>query len=417
MTGASQSGHTEKGHASAGALNGVRVIDLTQILSGPFCTQMLADQGADVIKVEPLAGDETRRLGPYRQDDEERLFGGYYQSVNRNKRSISLNLKTDEGRERLFQLVETADVLVENYRPGVMDRLGLSYEAVAERNQSIVYAAIRGFGDPRSGESPYVDWPAFDVVAQALGGIMGITGQTGHPIKIGPGVGDTIPAMLTAFGIVTALFETRQSGKGQFVDVAMVDGILALCERIVHQYSFSGEIGKPEGNRHPILCPFGMFEARDGWVSIGAPTAIFWKQICSIIGRPELGEHPDYATNQSRLDRKDEVYQIIEDFTRRHTKVELIEMMGGKIPFGPVYNAADIFQEPHFRTRNMLVDVEQPGSASPVTLAGVPIKMSRTQGEIRRRAPKLGEHTNEILAELGVSAAEIDDMKSRDILK
>lgn len=400
-----------------GALAGLRVIDLTQVLSGPFCTQILADHGADVIKVEPLRGDETRHLGPYRADDELLSYGGYYQSVNRNKRSIAIDLKSAEGKEMLLRLIDGADAVVENYRPGVMDRLSLSYETLAARNPRLVYAAIRGFGDPRTGKSPYVDWPAFDVVAQAMGGMIGMTGMPGTPLKIGPGVGDVIPAVLTAFGIVAALLETQRSGRGQFVDVGMVDSILAICERIVHQHSYAGLVPGPEGNRHPLLCPFGLLQAKDGWIAIGAPTVEFWRRVCVLIGRPELAEDPRFATNAARLQIRDEVYELLEAYTRERTKVELTELLGGQVPFAPVYNVADIFADEHFRAREMLVEVEQPGSAAPVTVTGVPVKFSRTPGAVRRRAPLLGEHTAEILTNLGYAEDAIADLQSRNVIK
>ncbi len=398
--------------AHPGALSDVRVIDFTQVLSGPFCTQMLADHGADVIKLEPLQGDQTRHLGPYRSDDPERQIGGYYQSVNRNKRSLAIDLKTPEGREIVLKLIESADVVVENYRPGVMERLGLSYEVLSARNPRLVYAAIRGFGDPRSGESPYVDWPAFDVVAQAMGGMMGITGFEDTPLKIGPGVGDIIPAAMTAFGIVTALHEARRSGEGQFVDVGMVDAILAVCERIVHQHSYAGTVPKPEGNRHPLLCPFGLFEAQDGWIALGAPHPEFWRAVCDILGRPELVDHPDYHDNAARLANKAAVYEMIEDFTRARSKAELSRLFGGRVPFSPVYDVRDVFADPHFRLRNMLVEVEQPGSSSPVTVAGVPVKLSRTPGAVRRRAPLLGEDTEAVLAEIGYGAEAVAALRA-----
>jgi crotonobetainyl-CoA:carnitine CoA-transferase CaiB-like acyl-CoA transferase len=404
------------GPITRGALKGVRVIDLSQVLAGPFCTQLLADQGADVVKVEPLRGDETRHLGPYRADDELRSYGGYYQSVNRNKRSIAIDLKAPEGKEMIFRLVETADVLVENYRQGVMERLGLSYEALSERNPKLVYAAIRGFGDPRTGSSPYVGWPAFDVVAQAMGGMMGITGQDGVPLKIGPGVGDLIPATMAAFGIVSALLEARSSGKGQFVDVGMVDSVLAICERIVHQHSFIGAVPKPEGNRHPLLCPFGLVQASDGWIAIGAPHDELWRRLAKIIGHPELGSDPRFATNAARLEIKSEVYELIESFTSVRSKDELKMLLGGQVPFSPVMDVTEIFADEHFRAREMLVDVEQPGSATPVTIAGVPIKMSRTPGGVHRRAPLLGEHTDELLGAIGYGAGEIEALRRQSII-
>lgn len=387
---------------SPGALAGLRVLDLSQVLAGPFCTQMLADHGAEVIKIEPPEGDPARRFAPFRADDTERAFGGYFQSINRGKKSVVLDLKDPAGRAAFLKLVAGADVLVENYRAGVMERLGLGFEALARINPRLVYGAIRGFGDPRSGESPYNDWPAFDVVAQAMGGIMGITGPTAdQPLKIGPGVGDTVPALMLAFGILAAVRHAERSGHGQFLDISMIDGVLALCERLVHQYSYAGEVAGPEGNGHPLLCPFGLFRAADGWVAIGCPTDKFWVELAAAIGRPELAVDSGWATNAARLARRGEVTTVIEGFTGQRSKAELKALFGGRVPFGPVQNAAEIFADPHFAARDMLVQVEQPGSATPVIIAGVPVHLSATPGAVRGRAPKLGEHTAEVLAGLG----------------
>lgn len=401
-----------------GALDGIRVIDLTQVLAGPFCTQILADHGAEVLKVEPLRGDETRRLGPYRADDELRAISGYYQSVNRNKKSIALDLKTPEGRQVLLDLIDGADAVVENSRGGVMERLDLSYELLSSRNPKLVYAAIRGFGDSRSGESPYAAWPAFDIVGQAMGGMMGITGPDADtPIKVGPGVGDLIPGLFAVIGIVMALMNARQSGAGQFVDVSMVDCVLATSERIVNQYSYTGRIPRPEGNRHPLLCPYGVVRAADGWLTLSAPTDAFWRKLLTLIARHDLVDDARYSANEARLARQDEVYAVVEDFTRTKTKAELTELFGGVIPFGPIYDVSDIFTDPHFRIRDMLVDVDQPGSATPVTVAGVPIKMSLTPGRVRHRAPLLGEHTREILGTAGYAGAAADRLFHNNIVK
>ena len=329
-----------------GPLAGLTVIDLTQMLAGPYCTMLLADQGADVIKVEPVGGEPTRTFGPYRDDDAEHLFGGYFQSINRNKRSVGINLKSPEGVEVLKKLVRGADVLVENFRPGVMDRLGLAYEVLAEVNPRLVYACIRGFGDPRTGESPYVNRPSFDVVAQAMGGAMGITGPDAEtPMKIGPGVGDIFPATLAAFGIMSAVFEARGSGQGQFMDVAMYDGVLAMCERIVYQQSYTGNSPVPEGNQHPILCPFGVFDASDGQVTIGCPRDGFWTQLVGIMGRPELATDPRFATNNARLANRAETVGLVEGWTRGRTKAEIAKALDGKVPFGPVNTAAEILAD------------------------------------------------------------------------
>ena len=398
---------------TTGPLTGLRVVDLTQMLAGPYCTMLLGDQGADIVKVEPVGGEPTRTFGPYRPDDADHLFGGYFQSINRNKRSVCLDLKSEAGKEMLRALVRDADVLVENFRPGVMDRLGLSYESLQEVNPRLVYACIRGFGDPRTGASPYVDRPSFDVVAQAMGGAMGITGPDATtPMKIGPGVGDIFPATLAAFGIMSAVWEAGRTGQGQMVDVAMYDGIIALCERIVYQQSYTGTSPVPEGNQHPILCPFGIFAAADGQVTIGCPRDSFWRLLVAVIGRPDLADDPRFATNNARLQNRRETVEIVEHWTRRHTKDEIAELLAAKVPFGPVNTAADILADPHVGIRHMLAEVEHPGSATPVTIAGTPIRMTRTQGGVRSRAPLPGEHTDAILSEAGINADRIAELRA-----
>jgi crotonobetainyl-CoA:carnitine CoA-transferase CaiB-like acyl-CoA transferase len=396
-----------------GALDGVRVIDFTQMLAGPFCTQLLADHGAEVIKVEPIGGEESRGAGPFRPEDSLRAFGGYFASVNRNKRSIALNLKDPQARDIALKLVSGADVVVENYRAGVMDRLGLSYEVLRERNPRLVYAAIRGFGDPRTGKSPYSDWPAFDVVAQAMGGLMQINGpDRDTPLKVGPGVGDLYPATLCAYGIAAALFRAARTGQGQFVDISMVDAVLALCERTVHQHSFQGLIPHPEGNRHPLLSPFGLFRAKDGFVTLAAHFDSWWVKLCELIGRSDLVTDPRAASAEARVANRDYVYEQLELYTTQHTKQELADLLGGKIPFGPVNHVGEIVADPHFRARDMIVQVEHPGFEGTVEIAGIPLKMTETPGKIQHRAPLAGEHTDEILREIGVPPERIARMRS-----
>jgi crotonobetainyl-CoA:carnitine CoA-transferase CaiB-like acyl-CoA transferase len=404
--------------APTGALAGLRVIDLTQMLAGPFCTQILADHGADVIKVEAMTGDGTRVTGPFCADDTLRDFGGYFQSVNRNKRSIAVDLKTEEGRSILRTLIDNADIVVENFRAGVMERLGLSYETLRESNPRLIYGTVRGFGDPRSGESPYAQWPAYDVVSQAMGGMMGITGpDRDTPTKIGPGVGDTVPALMLCIGILAAVNRVRETGQGQFVDVAMTDAVLAMCERIVYQTSYTGDIPAPEGNRHPLLCPFGLFRARDGHVSIACATDAFWAALAIAIGRPEMATDESFATNAARVQHQQQVIDAIEAFTSIRTKEEIAAVLGGKVPFGPVYTSAEVFADPHYAVREMLVEVEQPGSSVPVKIAGVPIKLSETPGAIRRRAPLLGEHTEDILFAAGYAEEDIQRLREKGVVR
>ncbi len=403
--------------APDGALDGVRIVDLTQMLAGPYCTMMLADQGAEIIKVEPLDGDHTRIIGPYHIDDKLRAFGGYFASVNRNKHSIAIDLKQPEGREIVMKLCETADAVVENYRGGVMDRLGLSYEAIRERNPKLVYATIRGFGDARTGKSPYSDWPAYDVISQAMGGIMAITGpDKDTPMKVGPGVGDIVPAITCAFGIVSAIFRAHKTGKGQFVDVGMVDAILAICERVMHQHSYAQTLPVPEGNHHPLLCPFGMFPAKDGAVTIAAHADQHFPILCRLIGKPEFVGDPRFVDVQSRRANQDVIIKAVSDFTHQRTKQELLAHLGGQVPFSPVYNVRDIVADPHFKARDMLPWVPHPGLDREVQIAGVAVKMTETPGRVRHRAPLLGEHTEKYLTTLGLGASEIARLKAEKII-
>lgn len=394
-------------NASFGALSDIRIIDLTQMLAGPYGTMMLADHGATVIKVESPAGDLTRPGGPFRSDDTQRVLGGYFQSVDRNKFSVLLDLKTQEGREALKALVRDADALVENFRAGVMDRLGIGYEVLREINPRLVYGALRGFGDARTGASPYLDWPAFDVVAQAMGGIMAITGPDAEtPTKVGPGVGDIVPGMMLGFGVLAAIHHARRTGVGQFVDVAMTDAVLAVCERMVWQNSVSGAVPGPEGNHHPFLCPFGMFPAKDGFITVAAQQDAFFAILCSQVDAPDLLSDARFQTRDARTSNRLELIDALSERTRQFTKAELIARLGGRIPFGPVMNIAEILEDEHFAVREMLVEVDNPGT-TPVRIAGVPIKMTATPGRVERRGPLHGEHTREFLEEAGLSEPEI----------
>jgi len=386
-----------------GPLAGLRVIDLTQMLAGPYCTMLLADLGADVIKVEPPGGDMTRYTGPFFADDEERAYGGYFGSINRNKRSVVLDLKSDEGKDALRAMAASSPVLVENFRAGVMERLGLAWETLHEANPSLVYATIRGFGDPRTGESPYVSWPAFDVVAQAMGGFMGITGTAdGVPLKAGPGVGDIYPAALAALGIVAAVRHAERTGTGQLVDVGMVDAVLSMCERIVYQYSYTGAVPGPEGNAHPMLCPFENFPTEDGWITIAAPGDAHWQLLCAAMGRPELGADERFKTGRDRVRNAPETRRVVREWTAGRTTRDAVAALAGKVPAGPVQSVRDIFEDGHAKSRDMLVEVEQAGyTARKAVYAGVPIKLTATPGGIHRRPPRLGEHTAEVFSEFG----------------
>ncbi|HYE45564.1 MAG TPA: CoA transferase [Caulobacter sp.] len=396
-----------------GALRDIRVIDLTQMLAGPYGTMMLADHGADVVKVEPLEGDVTRRGGPFLECDSQRVLGGYFQSVDRNKKSVCLDLKSSAGRDAFKALVRDADAVTENFRAGVMERLGLSYETLREINPKLVYGALRGFGDHRTGASPYVNWPAYDVVAQAMGGIMAITGpDPATPTKIGPGIGDIVPGMMLAFGVLAAVHHARRTGEGQFVDISMVDSMLAISERMVWQNSVQGLVPGPEGNHHPFLCPFGIFPAADGFITVAAHQDNFFKILCETIGAGDILTDPRFADQQLRTEHRRSLIEALNGHTRRFTKAQMMDSLGGRIPFGPVMNILEIEADPHFAAREMIVDVEQPGAGS-IRIAGVPIKMTATPGGVRRRSPLLGEDTRRQLARAGLSEAEIQELADR----
>jgi crotonobetainyl-CoA:carnitine CoA-transferase CaiB-like acyl-CoA transferase len=398
---------------SFGALSDIRILDLTQMLAGPYATMVLADQGADVVKIEPPAGDVTRGG---RHSDHREPLSTYFQSINRNKRSICLDLKTEEGRDVFKKLCRSADAVVENFRAGVMDRLGLSYETLREINPRLVYGSLRGFGDHRTGNSPYVNWPAFDVVAQAMGGMMAITGAEpgGMPTKVGPGVGDTIPGLMLAFGVLAAVHNARRTGQGQLVDVSMVDAVLSICERAVWQHTSEGLVPGPEGNHHPFLCPFGIFPASDGHVALAAHDQSFFDILCQELGMIALAQDERFATKTKRSDNRRLLIPLIGQHTREFTKAALTEKLGGRMPFGPVMNVKDIVSDPHFKARNMIVEVDHPGGTQ-ARIAGTPVKMTATPGAVVTRSPFLGEHTVDELRSAGLSEQDIASLMSRKI--
>ncbi len=384
---------------TSGILSGLRVLDLSRMLSGPYCTMMLADHGAEVIKIEGLRGDTSRNNGPFRADDPDHDWAGYFVSLNRGKKSVQLDLKSPEGTAAFLKLAAEADVVVENFRPGVMDRLGLSYETLSGVNPRMVYAAIRGFGDPRTGESPYANWPSYDVVAQAMGGLMSVTGPDPEtPTKVGPGIGDVFAGMMMAFGIMAALREAEATGKGQFVDVAMYDAMISLCERAVYLHDMTGAVPGPEGNSHPLLAPFGLFPANDGSVALGIVDDAFWRKLTEIMGLPALGTDPRYATRSARAENADVVNETVSNWTSQHSKASLTKLLGGHVPFGPLNTIKDIFADPHVAARKMLAQVSHPEPGyEPWTVAANPLRFAGQEPHKLTSPPKLGEHARQFL--------------------
>ena len=402
----------------SGPLADVTIIDCTMALAGPFGAGLLADLGANVIKVEPPTGDGSRVIAPlppdYANASAEQPagvdYGGYFASINRNKRSIMLDLKLAEDREVLIGLCKKADAIVENMRVGVMDRLGVGYDALREHNPSLVYGAIRGFGDPRTGESPYAQWPAFDIVAQSMSGHAHITGpEDGGGYPSGVSVGDIYPGTLMALGVVSAIHHARRTGEGQFLDVAMYDAMLAFSETIVVNHSYNGTSLGPRGQHHPNLMPFGLFPTKDGMVAIAAPGPKHWAILCEAMARPELIDDERCKNLFVRKKNQDWLEGEISAWTRSLTKQEVTQALGGRVPCGPVNTAEDIFSDPHVAAREMIRRFQLPGDNPEVAIAGAPIKFSGTPTALYQTPPRLGEHRDEILREFDLGSAANDE--------
>lgn len=398
-----------------GPLSNITIIDCTMALAGPFGTALLADLGADVIKVEPPHGDGSRSVPPLPPDyanatsDEPAGvdYGGYFASINRNKRSVVLDLKQAADKEVLLQLCEQADALVENMRVGVMDKLGVGYDTIKRRNPKLVYAAIRGFGDPRTGESPYAEWPAYDIVAQSMSGhahITGPPGNVGYPS--GVSVGDIYPGTLMALGVVSAINHARSTGEGQFLDVGMYDAMLAFSETVIANYGYGQiELG-PRGQHHPNLMPFGIFPTQDGGVAIAAPGPGHWSALCQAMGRADLIEDERCKNVYLRKRNQEFVQEQISAWTQTQTKQQVVDAIGGKVPCGPVNSAADIFADPHVAARDMITRFTPPGDNPEVAIVGSPIKFTQTPAGFYRAPPQLGQHNDEVLKEFGITRGQ-----------
>ncbi|MDE2696120.1 MAG: CaiB/BaiF CoA-transferase family protein [Chloroflexota bacterium] len=406
--GAAAAGPLEGG----GPLAGVRVLDLSWVLAGPYCTMVLADLGADVVKCErPPFGDVARTTGPLVDGE-----SGYFFSINRGKRSIAIDLKLDEGRELFLRLVPEFDVIVENFRPGTLERLGLGYETLAEVHPRLVYLAISGYGQ----DGPMRDRPALDVVVQGAGGVMSITGEPGGgPVRPGLSLGDIAGGLFGAVGVLSALRERDQSGLGQFVDVSMLDCQLAILENAFLRYHLTGQTPEPMGTRHSWAVPFQAFPTADGHLVIalawGVPNQ--WALLCSELGLVELIDDPRFAESHQRSANHAELEPLLnEAFRKRPTAdwLERLEPYG--IPCGPVNNIAEAAAHPQVAAREMLVPVEHPKLGT-LPLVNTPVKLSRTPGGIRATSPDMGQHTREVLAErLGLDADEVEALVAAQVV-
>jgi len=399
-------------------LDGIKVLTFELQVAGPYCTMMLADQGADVIKVErPEGGDTARGGAPKVKNDKGETQSGYFLRFNRNKRSVTLNLKSDQGRQLFKDLAGKADVVVENFRPGLLDEMGLGYKALAEKNPGLIYACISGFGSLDGFLGPYSKRPAYDIVAQAMGGLMNTCGQAdGPPTWLGTALGDIVSGMNAAYAIMLALFERTKTGNGQFIDISMYDTIIGLAERSVTAYSLTKHV--LTRGREPYMAPWGPFQCQDGFVGLIVATEGDWAKFCAAIERPDLvGKEgttsgPDRAKNMTAWLGDD-----INKWFATQTKADATKkLLAAGLPVGPVQTAQEIFDDSHVAARKLMISVPDPILGS-VKLVGPVAKMSGNPEPITRPAPLLGQHNAEVLNELlGYSADKVTQLKAEGVI-
>ncbi len=392
-------------------LENVIVLDLTRVLAGPYCTMLLKELGAEVIKVEmPGTGDDARGFGPFK--DNKSL---YFLSINCGKKSISVNLKTDRGKEIFRDLVKHVDVVVENFRPGTMEKLDLGYDALKTLNPRMIYAATSGFGHT----GPDAKKPAYDMLVQAMGGIISITGWLDTPpTRVGTSIGDIGAALYTAIGITTALYQRAVTGEGQKIDVAMLDCQIALLENAMVRYQADGVPPQPIGNRHPTITPFQAFKAKDDYIAIAAGNDAMWKILCRAIGREDLIEHEKFHTNKLRTAHIDELILILEGVFAEKTVAEWVDIFEqAQFPCSPINTIDKAMAHPQILARNMVVEAMD-GGIGPIKIAGNPIKMTSIPEEAARYpAPNIGEHNAEILKKyLGYTDAELEQLHQEGVI-
>jgi crotonobetainyl-CoA:carnitine CoA-transferase CaiB-like acyl-CoA transferase len=403
-----------------GPLAGIRVLSNEVQVAGPYCSMTLGDRGADVIKVErPKYGDSAREGAPVLKNDAGDRVSGYFMRFNRNKRSVTLNLREPRGKEIYKELVKKSDVVIDNLRPGAMNKLGLGYQDLEPLNSSLIYVSISGFGTMPEMMGVYSGRPAYDIVAQAMGGLMYTCGQEGGPPTwLGIALGDLYSAALALQGIMFALYERTKTGRGQYIDISMYDAIISLAERSITAYSLTGHL--LERGVEPFIAPWGPFETQDGWIALIVATERDWSRFCEAMGRPDLvgleGE-TDSGPARAKNMRDGSLKAIVEEWIASQTTQEVVDkLLAQGLPVGPVQNAQDIFDCPHARARRALIEVEDP-VAGRVELVGPPIKMSSQMAVAARPAPRLGEHNEEVLGELlGYAPEEIQEMGESGVL-
>lgn len=394
----------------AGPLGGLKVLDFTRVLSGPFLTLMLADLGAEVLKIEsPGVGDETRTFAPH--------VGGeshYFLGLNRQKKSLVIDLKTEQGVALARRLASQADVLVENFRPGVMDRLGLDYASLSEANPRLIYCAVSGFG--MSG--PWRDMPSFDIVTQALSGALSVNGEPGRaPVKLGLPLGDMVGGIWGSVGVLSALHERHTTGRGRLVDISLHDGMLGMLGYMAQIWFTTDKDPQPVGTSHPNIAPYGAYPASDGLIIIACLVQGFWSRLCETLGRPELADDPRFATGAARIRNKQALDEIIGAVTRQRPVAEWAERLtAADVPNAPILSVSQALSQPHTLAREMVVSADHP-AAGPVRMVGRPIKFPGARQTPLRAAPVLGQHTVQVLREqLGLDDAAIEQLRADGII-
>lgn len=401
---------TKRKNFMSGPLDGIKVLDLTRVLAGPFATMILGDLGAEVIKIEqPDSGDESRNFGPFKNG-----FSLYFMSVNRGKRSVTLNLKSDQGKAIFKQLVQQSDILVENYRPGTMKKLGLDYNTLIADYPQLIYAACSGFGQT----GPYAEKGAYDMIIQGMGGMISITGEPdGPPVRVGTSISDITAALFTIIGILSALHHRNITGKGQFVDVAMLDSLVAVLENAVVRFFTTGDIPQPLGSRHPAITPFESFKSSDGHIIIAIGNDVLWSKFCEYVDRKDLITDSRFSTNNKRTDNHDELFPILSKIMCQRTTddwIKSLENIG--VPCGPINTIDKVVNHPQIEAREMITKVVHELTGS-VQVPGVPIKLSDTPAIVDAPAPSLGQHTDEVLQyELNMSDEEVYKLRQEGII-
>jgi len=387
----------------------VKVVDLTSAVSGPYCTMILGDFGAEVIKVEsPPAGDMNRMAGPFINGE-----SAYFIYGNRNKKSLTLNLKKEAGRNILLSLVREADVFVENFRPAVKHRLGIDFETLSKLNPGLIYCSISGFGQ----EGPWADRPGFDQIAQGMSGLMSVTGtvETG-PTRVGVAMGDSVCGVFAALGILAALEERRNSGRGQYLETSLLSGLVALLGFQAAKYFATGQTPLPQGNDHASFAPYGTYQTKDGQINIAVGSDQMWARLCQALDLGELEKDQRYASVPARVERKDELRRLMEARLAERTAEEWVDLLAGQgVASGPIYTIPQVFQDAQVLQQEMLLKAEHP-KAGEIDLIGFPIKLSRTPCRVESPPPCLGQHTQEILNRLGFSDSEIEELRAEEAI-